>query len=1148
MRKVITSVLVASLLLFITYTSVASNSTDYFRSKASGNWTSIGSWQSSTGPTGPWANATLVPTQSANTITILSTHKISINTARTFDQLVIKLGGELELLTGGSITLNNGTGFDMTIENGGVFAILSSQNYASTFFPGTSAMSIDGDVEIGNNTTNAGTGYEALASNINNSWLSQSTYNHNSNSAVVTAANVVFFPNSTTGFPTLAIRRLAGTFGNSSSIVVNGQFLMYSNVTIDGAGTKSFPYGFYGNITLTTAATSGTINVGNASIISNIGGDLRFILHKNVNIIYSMRLLDASGFGEIKTIDNSSTAKFVISSGRTLLNEAGTFDLGTNAVITNNGTFSNAGIVRTANANGLIGSTTTSVSGGTWLNETYSTVEYYGSTQAVTAITYGNLMISGTGIKTAGTFNLATTGRLTITGSATLNATGNIGPTTLNTTALIMDATSRFILHTAGTQPNMQGTYTLTGNSVIEFANNNVSAQSIRNGSTYVYHNIDISGNNVGNASANIFLNGASVFRVTATGIFSNNSNSIQAQTATTGQSVTMLAGGLFKVFNQGGFNGTTNTAIHQTITSFSLATASTIEYARNGDQTITNANSLQYGNLTLSVSGIKTAPSGILYTRGNLNKSGTASFAHNSGTVVMNGTAAQNYTSNAPFMKFYNFTNNNTVDLSINNEMSIERELAFGSSSKLNLQTAANIILLSSNTATANVGIIPSNATVTYTGNGRFTIHRYIATGPIPNHGKTWQFLAVPANGGQTINEAWQDTATAANQSRYAGFGTQITSNITPLPSRFDVYTVAGPSMKTFVSAGNTWSGVANTTGTPLYNSKGYMVFVRGDRTVTTYNAPATSTILRTSGRIFWPVSNLPPTTTVTANMFESIGNPFASAINFSNDAGVVKSANIQKVFYVWDPKLGSSLGYGAYQTFIKGAGADNNYYVTPGGGSYGASGSINNVIQSGQAFFVRAFGGSGTVSFNETAKTSGSSTTFRTSPTESNYARLFIQLKQTGIDGTVLLDGVMEEFGRELSNAIDPLDAYKFTMSTESIAINCAGTDLAVERRKLPELNDTLFFKLTNLKQQQYHLYFSGDRISHWERQAFLIDKFLHTTTELNLSQGSVISFAVTSDPASSASNRYSIIFKLKQEYYSAAEYAFMRVEVRK
>ena len=123
MRKVITSVLVASLLLFITYTSVASNSTDYFRSKASGNWTSIGSWQSSTGPTGPWANATLVPTQSANTITILSTHKISINTARTFDQLVIKLGGELELLTGGSITLNNGTGFDMTIENGGVFEI-----------------------------------------------------------------------------------------------------------------------------------------------------------------------------------------------------------------------------------------------------------------------------------------------------------------------------------------------------------------------------------------------------------------------------------------------------------------------------------------------------------------------------------------------------------------------------------------------------------------------------------------------------------------------------------------------------------------------------------------------------------------------------------------------------------------------------------------------------------------------------------------------------------------------------------------------------------------------------------------------------------------------------------------------------------------
>ena len=63
------------------------------------------------------------------------------------------------------------------------------------------------------------------------------------------------------------------------------------------------------------------------------------------------------------------------------------------------------------------------------------------------------------------------------------------------------------------------------------------------------------------------------------------------------------------------------------------------------------------------------------------------------------------------------------------------------------------------------------------------------------------------------------------------------------------------------------------------IYNQKGYFVLVRGDRSV--YTSGCTHpTILRTKGQLFTP-ANLPPSTTVLAGKFESVGNPYASAID---------------------------------------------------------------------------------------------------------------------------------------------------------------------------------------------------------------------------------------------------------------------------
>ena len=276
------------------------------------------------------------------------------------------------------------------------------------------------------------------------------------------------------------------------------------------------------------------------------------------------------------------------------------------------------------------------------------TIEYgLAGNQVVTARSdYQNITFSGSGTKTlANTFAPLLT--VYITGSAIVYAGYNFGDNgTAPFTNFTMDG-GRLIVATTGTQPCMTGTYTLTGG-IIEFASSQVTAQTIRSKS---YQNIEVTGNNVGNSNGNISLNANGTFVVKAGGVFEINDNSITGPGGT--QTVTVENGGIFRTGNNEGFNGysatfTNNSSVHQNITNINLNAGSTVEYMRSGDQPVTNANGLIYSNLLISGTGNKTAPSGILTVQGNLIKSGTSTFAHNGGTVLLNGPA------NAKFCRAY--------------------------------------------------------------------------------------------------------------------------------------------------------------------------------------------------------------------------------------------------------------------------------------------------------------------------------------------------------------------------------------------------------------------------------------------------------------------------------------------------------------
>ena len=215
---------------------------------------------------------------------------------------------------------------------------------------------------------------------------------------------------------------------------------------------------------------------------------------------------------------------------------------------------------------------------------------------------------------------------------------------------------------------------------------------------------------------------------------------------------------------------------------------------------------------------------------------------------------------------------------------------MTFGNSTS-QFNTGDNITLVSDSLGTARVGIVDPGNTIT----GKAIVEKYINTGTTTGqHAKAWQFLSAPTLG-QTVKESWME-----NGNTPGNYGTMISSPA-GIAAGFDQYSVA-PSMKYFIDSLGNWKGVANAND-PISNTAGYMVFIRGDRTVTGTTQAAIPTVLRTKGTLFTG-DQLP--ITVKAHKFQSIGNPYASPIDFSL---ITKDTSIDDAFYVYDPYL-----YGTY------------------------------------------------------------------------------------------------------------------------------------------------------------------------------------------------------------------------------------------
>lgn len=562
--------------------------------------------------------------------------------------------------------------------------------------------------------------------------------------------------------------------------------------------------------------------------------------------------------------------------------------------------------------------------------------------------------------------------------------------------------------------------------------------------------------------------------------------------------------------------------------TAYYLDATSTIEYSatNNNNQTIID---ITYGNLTLSNSGTKIA-SGNLSIRGDIlmnnnalfdggaynhevegdwiNDASPNAYIYGNSTVTFNGSVPQNITGN--FGSSFNalvIDNNAGITIGASSKVSIYESLtADGTGNTLN--TNGNLILKSNANKTAWLGNMTGNII-----NGKATVERFISA-----H-KGWRLISIPTSTTQTIKEAWQENAINSTENPSPGFGTQITSNLSNwLSAGFDRHSYA-PSMKYYDAATNSWVGVASTNATQINNTRGYMVFVRGDRLSTGISSPVTTTNLRTKGEFKMgnrPVINVSP------GSYATVGNPYASPVDFTH---ITRGSGLADVFYLWDPFLPGTYNVGGYQTFT----AANGWAPVPGGTSAHPSGVSSTTIQSGEAFFVYAETGPGahTLQFTESSKTGSNPPSFtRPSGQTDRGKRQFLRASLFNADGQ-LIDANAVAFDNEFKNKIDGFDAIKFGKRGGSLGIMRAGNILAVEARSHIAEEDTVFYRMSNLSGQDYILQIAPANMGSNALTAYLIDNYKKTSTVIPLSDTLSYSFAVNGDAASAASDRFMVVF---------------------
>lgn len=283
-----------------------SSASDYFRSKTTGLWSDVSTWEtSSTGTVGTWIPATLTPDNTANTISIRNGHSLTANSAVTVDQVVIESGGTLinQMPASNALTIEDGTGDDIDIMSGGVYHVLSTQgytNYQTINAGATFRIRNGGTIRLGDGSLFGGSSNHLLAATSTSYiWENNSVFEWNSSGAFATI-NITYFPDvNATTIPVFRTMQNIGSLGSTMDpTIINGVLESNGDMTWVGNPAKTFRNGIRGNGNVTNSSVGlfiidgVTAELGGTGVITTTGG---------------LQIGSVSGTGTLVSVTNDKT-------------------------------------------------------------------------------------------------------------------------------------------------------------------------------------------------------------------------------------------------------------------------------------------------------------------------------------------------------------------------------------------------------------------------------------------------------------------------------------------------------------------------------------------------------------------------------------------------------------------------------------------------------------------------------------------------------------------------------------------------------------------------------------------------------------------------------------------------------------------------
>jgi len=471
-----------------------------------------------------------------------------------------------------------------------------------------------------------------------------------------------------------------------------------------------------------------------------------------------------------------------------------------------------------------------------------------------------------------------------------------------------------------------------------------------------------------------------------------------------------------------------------------------------------------------------------------------------------------------------------NTQDLSINTLLDSNGSTnIFGTLTPNASQINSNgNVTLKSNMSGTSAVADATNATF----NGNVTVERFI-----PASNRAYRLISTPVQNAGSISTNWQlDTHITGTGGSINGFDNTASNQ----SSMFTVNEFALPAQ---------YEAVLSTTNTMLSHGTGYLLFIRGDRSIdlSDNTAMPTATTLQSSGTLFSGTQNLGVTELNTGdfqaggNGSSLVANPYQAPVDMELVLNSSTDIN-QNFIHVYDPALGTR---GAFVTVGFGAAADGSDDVTnfTSGSNMGTTASqtsASRFLQAGSAAFVNTVdpGIDGTASpsmiFTELDKSLnnisiGTFDASQNTTSNSGSASIGMILYDTTAfnSGELPKDALSLRFSSQYSNSIEMSDAFKATNLDENLASIADGQLLSIQSRSLPVDDENVELSIANFDTAGYTFKINVNQIDGLD--VFLEDRHLNTSTLLENDEESIFQFSVDlSDAGSVREDRFYIAFR--------------------